>query len=197
MGPGPFNSERDFKESFVEAVIRANEGIAMYAVIDKTRPATREDRDGALAGIMSFINTSLANQCTEIGYIVILPAFQRTHITTNAVGLMLEHALEAQSNGGWGLRRVAWQTSSANLPSQHAAERMGFQKEGVLRWNTVFYNSTFRGKVGNGRSMPHWGEEKDLSRDTVVYSMCWDDWENGGRDRMHDLMLGRRTTNEV
>lgn len=37
-------------------------------------------------------------------------------------------------------------------------------------------------KIGNGRGVPPGGKEEDLGMDTVVFSICWDDWEGGVRE---------------
>jgi len=161
-------------------------GVVLFAVIDKTKPASAADPQGALAGIMCYMNTSSVNLCTEIA-ITILPPFQRTHVTSNAVGLLLQYALEPPSRSGLGLRRVQWQCSSMNAPSNRTAERMGFKKEGVMKWHRVYPEGKDKGKVHNGREFPRHGEQ-DYARDTVIYSQCWDDWEQGGRENVQAIM---------
>lgn len=189
MPLGPFASPADFTVNFFDVVVRPNPTMTFYAVIDKTRPPA-EDSEGALAGILAYMNTSTVNQSTEIGFVITFPPFQRTHVTSNAVGLLLQYALDPPAKGGLGMRRVQWQTSSANGASMLAAERMGFKKEGVLRWDRVFYGGGSKGKQGNGKQVPK-GDGEDLGRDTVVYSICWDDWEEGGREKMVGIMERR------
>ncbi|KAL7272052.1 hypothetical protein RUND412_005164 [Rhizina undulata] len=173
MPAGPFVSSADFITNFFDTVVQPNPGWTMFAIIDKT-----SSPKGAMAGAVALMNTSTANRNTEIGY--------RTHVTSNAVGLLLFYCLDTPAAGGLGLRRVTWQTSSANPASMWTAERLGFVKEGVLRWDRVF-----EGGVGNGNVGPEVGGlegEGDLGRDTVVYGQCWDDWNNGGRERMLKIM---------
>lgn len=68
------------------------------------------------------------------------------------------------------------------------AEKMGFVKEGVLRWQHVHRNGTARGKVGNGRGVPRGCSEGDLGRDNMIYGLCWDSWEDGGRNMAQAIM---------
>jgi len=153
---------------------------------------------------MGFLNTSPANLSTEVGFAIILPPFQRTHVTSNAIGLLLQYALDPPSDssdgdgsisfgreqrggrGGLGLRRVQWQANSLNTASIRAAERMGFKHEAVLRWDRVLREGREKGKVGNGREV-----SDDIGRDTIMLSLCWDDWEGGGREKVLGVMERR------
>ena len=119
---------------------------------------------------------------------IVLNEFQRTHVASNAIGLLLQYALDPVEKNGLGLRRVQWGCASENRPSMRVAERMGFVKEGVLRWHVVHRDGVARGKVGNRKGLPKGGVEGDLGRDTVVYSLCWDDWEGGGREKVQAIM---------
>jgi len=189
VSKGPWSSEQEYMDDFVEGLVHADPGMVLFAIIDKTRPATSYDSEGTLAGSITYMNSNIGHLSTEIGWVLVLPPFQRTHVTSNAVGLLLQYALDVPEQGGLGLRRVQWQTSTVNVPSQRAADRMGFQKEGVIRWAQRFQHGTKRGKVGNGKEIPKdRGNEDDLARDTVLYSICWDDWEDGGREKVQAIM---------
>lgn len=200
---GPFPSAANFVDQLIEGRIQRDPALILFAVIDKTRAAAASgnDNEGALAGTIGFLNTSAANLCTEIGFVITLPPFQRTHVTSNAVGLLLQYALdlpspaegalplgrEKQGGGGLGLRRVQWQANSLNLSSIRAAERMGFKHEAVLRWDRVLREGREMGKVGNGREVAG-----DIGRDSVMLSLCWDDWEDGGREKVLSIMKRRQ-----
>ncbi|CAI7656826.1 unnamed protein product [Penicillium viridicatum] len=134
----------------------ANPESFAFAIIDKTQPPSPEDPDGELAGTVSFIRTSPTNLCTEIGFIVILPPYQRTHVATHAVGLALQLAFKSTEKGGLGLRRVHWSASTMNLASSRLAQRMGFEKVGVIPWHMRFVKGKIHGKVGNGREVGKW-----------------------------------------
>lgn len=90
---------------FYDKHIRASPEECLYAVIDKA-PAFGEDKPNAkYAGIIALSATNPVNAVTEIGAII-FPAFQRTHVATNAIGLLLLYTLDPPSAGGLGLRRV-------------------------------------------------------------------------------------------
>jgi RimJ/RimL family protein N-acetyltransferase len=184
---GPFESVDHFLDTFVEERIRSNPACILFAVFDKTK-ASPGNADGELAGTIGLLNTSTANLVTEIGFVLMLPAFRRTHVTSNAIGLLLRYALNLPTAGGLGLRRVVWQASAINGPSLRAAERMGFKREGVLRWTWVLPEGKER---GNGRERRKGDpKENQLGRDTVVLGLCWDDWENGGEEQV-DAIIAR------
>ncbi|KAJ8589693.1 acetyltransferase [Rhizopogon salebrosus TDB-379] len=186
---GPFETEQEFNTDFLRTIDHPDPGMMFFAIIDKTKPSSAADEEGALAGIVCYMGASPANLCVEIA-IVVLPPFQRTHVTSNAVGLLLEYALELPSQGGLGLRRVQWLCSSMNASSIRAAERMGFKKEGVMKWHCVYHRGKEMGKVHNGREFPprDGHGEQDYARDTVVLSHCWDDWEQGWRENIQAVM---------
>ena len=187
---GPFSSSLAF-DQYLASRIHPDPALVLFAIIDKTRSADQlnTDKDGALAGVIGFLNSSPQNLSTEIGFVIITPPFQRTHVTSNAVGLLLLYTLNLPGDGGLGLRRVQWQTNSANAASVGVAERMGFRKEGLLRWDRVLHSGLEKGKIGNGRIMPRTdGNENDIGRDTIMLSLCWDDWEDGGREKVKILM---------
>ncbi|KAK6510653.1 hypothetical protein TWF506_009755 [Arthrobotrys conoides] len=185
-GPvGPFESVESFDTDFIDTVVRPKTDMLLYAVIDRCKPPTAADKDGALAGLIAYLGTSPTNLCTEIGFVVTLPQFQRTHVTSNAVGLLLKLALDLPDEGGLGFRRVQWMTSSVNHPSIKTAEKMGFTKEGVIRWDRLYPGGADTGKKSNGKPLHVDGKvshlnESNLGRDSVMFSMCWDDWHLGG-----------------
>ncbi len=102
----------------------------LYAVFDKTR--SEDENASSFAGMIGYLDTSFVDLATEIWFIVILPQFQRTHVTTNPMGLLMQFALNSRSNAkpGLGFRREA---SSVNEKSIAAAKRMGLLYEGTLR----------------------------------------------------------------
>lgn len=192
---GPFKDIDDFLTNFVENRIRKDSNLLLFAIFDKTKPSqsltnsnTGPDFSvGTLAGLIGFLNTSAPDLATEIGFVMILPPFQRTHVTSNAIGLLLNFTLNvpSPSSTSLGLRRVVWTANNANKASVRAAERMGFRIESVLRWDRVIPI----GKEGNGVT-PRQGDPKgeNPGRDTAVLSLCWDDWEAGVREKVAEIM---------
>jgi len=187
---GPFDTVEQFT-SLVEGWIGQDPACILFAVHDKTRPSELSDTtSGALAGAIGLFHTSPTNLSTEIGPVLILPSFQRTHVTSNAIGLLLQYTLNPPSEGGLGLRRVVWKGSPDNSPSIKAAERLGFRREGVARWSFVLPEGKQIGKSLERRKEDP--KRSCLGRDSVVLSICWDDWEDGGRTNVDAVMARKR-----
>ncbi|KAJ7176863.1 acyl-CoA N-acyltransferase [Mycena filopes] len=181
---GPFASAQDFVSTYIEQRVQPSPGTVLFAVFDLIGGGGTEQQ---FAGIIGLLDTSPANLSTEIGPVVTLPAFQRTHVTANAMGLLLHWALDALEAGGLGLRRVAWKANANNAGSMRAAQRLGFRQEGVLRWDRVW--SASKAATGNGGGTRKGDPRADCSGcDTVVLSLCWDDWEAGARESVNKIM---------
>ncbi|KAF8656330.1 hypothetical protein AX16_002595 [Volvariella volvacea WC 439] len=196
---GPYASEEALNADLFEQKIRADPAAVLFAIFDKRRSNQSSgisDADPAsgtaggsipglpLAGLIAYINTSKENRATEIGCIKVLPPYQRTHVTSNAVGLLLHYALDGADCGGLGLRRVVWKANALNARSVRAAERMGFRREALFRWDRVL--AVGKEAAGNGAAT----RAGCVGRDTVVLGLCWDDWVAGGRERV-DGVMGR------
>jgi len=125
MPLGPFRTATELAD-FWTTLPQQYADSAIYVVIDKTRRGTPEDPDGELAGMISFIRTSQTHLSTEIGGVLILPDFHGTHVATNAAGLMLRHAVARVEEGGFGMRRVQWLTSTMNGASSRLAQKLVF-----------------------------------------------------------------------
>jgi RimJ/RimL family protein N-acetyltransferase len=145
----------------------------MYAIYDKTTSV-----EDAFAGITSLSDTNPTHASSEIG-IIVLPWFQHTHVATNAVGLLLFWLLNPPKLGGLGLRRVEWRSHADNTQSRNFATKLGFEFEGIARWNRV----VAPGKVGLDTEVL--GKRNGLGegvaragRHTAIYSMVWDEWES-------------------
>jgi RimJ/RimL family protein N-acetyltransferase len=184
---GPFNTIEELN-GLLESRIRQDPASLLFVVYDKTNAVCGStNNDGLLAGCIGFLNSSAENLAVEIGHIVTLPAFQRTHVTSNAIGLLLHYALDPPSAGGLGLRRVAWQSNALNGKSVKAARRMGFKMEGILRWDRALPPGKEEASNGKGERtgdpMPGY-----VGRDTAMLSLCWDDWEGGAREHVDETM---------
>lgn len=192
MPPGPFGTAEELRAEFTtnaaSAVYHANPAVFAFAIVDKTRPASPEDGEGELAGTVGYINASAVNLSAEIGMIVVLPGYQRTHVATHAVGLLLGYGMGSPGEGGIGLRRMHWHCSAANLASARVAERMGYEKVGVIPYHFRFPKGKTAGKVGNGRALPPGSDPDDVWRDTMVFSLSWDVWEREAREKVLKAM---------
>lgn len=189
---GPYSDIVEFLTNLVENRIRKDPNDVLFAIFDKTKPSQSlndsNSEAGSLAGVIGFLNTSAPNLATEIGFVIILPPFQRTHVTSNTIGLLLNFTLNPPSPSqpeALGLRRVVWTANAANKVSIRAAERMGFTVESMLRWDRVLPLD----REGNGLTLREGDPKKEhQGRDTAVLSLCWDDWEAGVKERVKEMM---------
>ncbi|MGI9521849.1 MAG: GNAT family N-acetyltransferase [Hyphomicrobiaceae bacterium] len=110
----------------------------------------RSLRSNRICGQTSYLDINAENGVIEVGNIWFGPELQRSRGSTEALFLMLCHAMD-----DLGYRRMQWRCNSLNARSRHAAARLGFRFEGI------FYNHLiFKGK----------------NRDTTWYSMLDDEW---------------------
>ncbi len=106
--PGTWNSTAEFLH-FVESYIRRDPSGVLFAIIDKTQPSTDPRVPaGRIAGVIGWLYASTKNRSLEMGPVIVLPAFQRTFVSANAIGLLLQYVLDVPAAGGLGFRRVAW-----------------------------------------------------------------------------------------
>ncbi|EJU01773.1 hypothetical protein DACRYDRAFT_22170 [Dacryopinax primogenitus] len=167
-----------------DRLIASDPSSTWFAVFDLTRP-DKEDASlpGAFAGVTGLLAASAAQSQAEIGYVLYLPEFQRTHVGTHATGLLMHYLLDSPSLGGLGLRRAQWKANALNTRSVEAAKRLGFRDEGVSRWHIVLPE----GKEGLDR--PDEGDgARGKGRHTAMLSVCWDDWKEGVREKVDALM---------
>jgi RimJ/RimL family protein N-acetyltransferase len=109
-------------------------------------------------------------------------------VATNTVGLALQLAFNSPEMGGLGLCRVHWSANSTNLASAKLAERMGFVQVGMIPWHMRFVKGKINGKYGNGKELPPGSDPEDLWRDTLSFSLGWDMWRDGARDKAEKAM---------
>jgi RimJ/RimL family protein N-acetyltransferase len=105
--------------------------------------------DGTPLGMAAYLNIHPAAGTIEIGHLWFGAGLRRSPAATEAIYLMIRHAMEL------GYRRVEWKCDAANQPSRRAAHRFGFGHEGVF----------YRALVVKGRN-----------RDTAWYSIIDEEW---------------------
>ncbi|GAA5965674.1 hypothetical protein JCM21900_001683 [Sporobolomyces salmonicolor] len=147
-------------------------------------------REERIAGIVGVLKSVPANRMTEIGHLHIPAPFQRTHVLTHSISLVLSWLLDAPSPSmpsALGLRRVQWFANASNAPSIRAAERLGLAKEGEhLAWERILPPA----KDGMGLPAFLQGKRREdelkrgSGRHSSVLAMGWDRWEEGGRDKV-------------
>ena len=120
------------------------------ATFDTIFYAIRPLDSDCFQGQCSFLDINPQMGVIEIGHIWFGPGLVRTRAATEALYLMIRHAMD-----DLGYRRMHWRCNSLNEKSRQAARRLGFRFEGV------FYNHMiFKGK----------------NRDTAWYSILDDEW---------------------
>ncbi len=87
---------------------------------------------GRPAGIASYLRVDPVNGSIEVGGVLFSRALQRTRAATEAISLLIGHAI-----GDLGYRRFEWKCDSLNEPSHRAAARFGFSYEGRFRNHVV------------------------------------------------------------
>jgi len=110
---------------------------------------------GKVLGTSSFHDIVPAIKRVEIGYTWYAASSQRTHVNTTCKLLMLTHAFETL-----GCHVVGWRTDNFNFASQQAIERLGAQKDGVIRGHALRRDGTIRDTVMYSLRSGEWPEVK-------------------------------------
>jgi RimJ/RimL family protein N-acetyltransferase len=105
---------------------------------------------GAPSGMASYLRIEPAHGVVEVGAILWGRSMQGTAASTEAVHLLVAHAVD-----DLGYRRVEWKCDALNEPSRRAAARLGFSWEGRFRRHLVV---------------------KGRNRDTDWFSITDDEW---------------------
>jgi RimJ/RimL family protein N-acetyltransferase len=137
-------SDVDGMREFVEKSLADTDRLA-WAQIDA--------RTGEVAGTTSYYQRNAQHRILSIGHTWIGKPWQRTRLNTEAKLLLLRRAFDDLD-----ANRVSWETDIRNERSQRAIERLGAQREGVLRAHRVRPDGTLR--------------------DTVVYSVTAAEWRS-------------------
>lgn len=106
---------------------------------------------GEAVGMTRYHSIEPAHRRLEIGYTWLAAPWRGTAVNTEAKLLLL-----AQAFDGWGAHRVEFKTDAQNVRSRTALRAIGATEEGTLRRHMV----TEAGRV----------------RDTVYFSVTWEEW---------------------
>jgi RimJ/RimL family protein N-acetyltransferase len=93
---------------------------------------TEGEHAGRPAGLASYLRVEPATGQIEIGGVLFARALQQTRAATEAIHLLMRHALD-----DLGYRRLEWKCDSLNEPSRRAAARLGFTYEGRFRRHMI------------------------------------------------------------
>ena len=118
-----------------------------FAVLDAT--------DGTVLGSSSYHDILANVKRVEIGYTWYAKRCQRTHVNTTCKLLLMGHAFDTL-----GCHVVGWRTDNFNLASQDAIERLGAQKDGVIRGHALRRDGTVRDTVMYSMRSGEWPEAK-------------------------------------
>jgi RimJ/RimL family protein N-acetyltransferase len=140
LGYGPFADEEAMRRHVA----------AFAAQHDPMAWAVRPHATGTADGWLTLMEIQPANAAIEIGHIWFSPRLQRTRAATEAMLLLMRHAMD-----DLGYRRLVWKCNALNAPSRRAAERLGFTFEGELRAHLVV---------------------KGRQRDTAFFSILAEEW---------------------
>ncbi|HEV8073980.1 MAG TPA: GNAT family protein [Opitutaceae bacterium] len=126
----------------------------------------RELGGNRIIGATSYHDILPAARRVEIGYTFYARSWQRTHVNTACKYLLMQHAFEKLD-----CTVVGWRTDILNTRSQAAIERLGAKKDGVIRRYQVRRDGTIR--------------------DTVMYSVTAEEWQQGIKAHLGGLLSRR------
>ena len=101
-------------------------------------------------GLASYLRITPDNGVIEVGHIHFSPLMQGTRTATESMFLMMQRVFDEL-----GYRRYEWKCDALNAPSVRAAQRFGFQFEGIFRQATMY---------------------KGRNRDTAWFAITDSDW---------------------
>ena len=145
--------EPDEARAYIETALATNNRFA-FAVTNAT--------SGVVLGSSSYHDILPEVKRVEIGYTWYAARCQRTHVNSTCKLLLMTHAFETL-----GCHVVGWRTDNFNFASQRAIERLGAQKDGVIRGHVMRRDGTIR--------------------DTVMYSMRAGEWPEAKAQLLYNL----------
>lgn len=111
---------------------------------------------GRIVGSTSYHDIVPAIARLEIGYTWYARSVQRSALNTRCKLLLMAHAFDQL-----GAQLVGWRTDIHNRVSQRAIERLGAQKDGVLRHHQARRDGTVRDTVMYSMTAAEWPAARD------------------------------------
>ena len=133
-------------KAYIQTALQTDHRFA-FAVTDAT--------SGQVLGSSSYHDILPAVKRVEIGYTWYAAQCQRTHVNSTCKLLLMTHAFETL-----GCNVVGWRTDNFNFASQQAIERLGAQKDGVIRGHAMRRDGTIRDTVMYSMRAGEWPEAK-------------------------------------
>lgn len=137
---GPFTNFENFKEFITTAY--QNTDPKYYTIMDRT--------SGEAIGLISLMRIDPVHGVIEVGNVVFSERLKRKPAATEVQYLLMKYVFESLQ-----YRRYEWKCDNFNLPSKKAAQRLGFQFEGLFRQAIVY---------------------KERTRDTAWFSIIDSEW---------------------
>lgn len=163
LGYGPFATE---------AALRAH--VAAFATAhDPMAWAIRPHLTGTADGWLTLMDIQPGNAAIELGNIWFSPRLQRSRAATEAMFLLMRHAMD-----DLGYRRLLWKCNALNAPSRAAAARLGFVHEGELRAHMVV-----KGRRRDSSYFSLLAEEWPARREAIAAWLADANWDPAGRPR--------------
>ncbi|MBC7719885.1 MAG: GNAT family N-acetyltransferase [Chitinophagaceae bacterium] len=122
---------------------------------DRFAFAVTDEQTGEVMGTSSYHDILASVKRVEIGYTWYAKRYQRTHVNSTCKLLLMTHAFETL-----GCNVVGWRTDNYNFASQAAIERLGAQKDGVIRGHAMRRDGTIRDTVMYSMRAGEWPEAK-------------------------------------
>jgi RimJ/RimL family protein N-acetyltransferase len=166
----------------VEAYAAALRG--QTAMHDRIYLAIRPSGSSAFCGQASFMDMEARNGVIEIGHIWFGLELRRTRAATEALYLMIRHAMD-----DLGYRRMQWRCNAQNMRSRGAAKRLGFRFEGIF-FNHLIYKGKNRDTAWYSILDVEWPELRDIFEQWLAAENFSDD--GVARRSLSELMSGRR-----
>ena len=141
--------EPEHTRRYIEEALTAREAGHRFAF------AVTDSRTGQVLGCTSYHDIVPAVRRLEIGYTWYARSHQRTHVNTVCKLLLMAHAFEALD-----CHVVGWRTDNFNFASQRAIERLGAQKDGVIRGHALRRDGTIRDTVMYSLRAGEWPESR-------------------------------------
>ncbi|WP_256645088.1 GNAT family N-acetyltransferase [Thermomonas paludicola] len=107
--------------------------------------------DGRVVGSTRFYDIDLSVPTLAIGYTFHAASVWRSHVNTAGKRLMLGHAFDTL-----GAQSVYFHTSHQNLRSQAAIQRLGAQRDGILRAHRRHKDGSLRDTYTYSITAPEW-----------------------------------------
>lgn len=126
----PFIKEIADEENFIKSNLETLEQTKNYVFCIR--------KSGKLVGLISFFNTDLLNQKTEIGY-WISQKFQKQGIVTKSVNRLCEFAFNELN-----INRIQIRCATENEPSKSIPKRLNFVFEGIEQQGERASEGVFR-----------------------------------------------------